>query len=235
MRFVAETVAIELAAVVAGSMTFGAGAAGMQAAEAAAAASAWQRVKVILAALSVAASSTGGKMLVVHALDGVSDSLRAILKLTPKIAETKSVTAWLKAMKELADKLADSKWTLGPATRGFELEARYGGNLPPGFHTIGKFDDVTGVATSIKSTDLGAKTYQNPGRLRKLIMSYIDKVAGFKGKKFSGENITEDLITGRELLLVIPRGASPDQQAVLAEMAEYAKQKGVTWTLEVSR
>lgn len=184
---------------------------------------------------SVAASSTGGKMLVVHALDGVSDALRAILKLTPKLAETKSVTTGLKVMKDLADKLADSKWPLGPATRGFELEKRYGGNLPPGFPTIDKFDKHTGVVTSIKSTDLAAKTYQNPGRLRKLIMSYIDKVAGFKGKEFSGTNIKLNAITGRELLLVIPRGASPEQKAVLAEMAEYAKQKGVIWTLEISR
>lgn len=87
-------------------------------------------------------------------------------------------------MKDLADKLADSKWPLGPATRGFEREARYGDNLPPGFPTIDNYDKATGIVTSIKSTDLAVKTYQDPGRLRKLIQSYIDKVSGLRKRCF---------------------------------------------------
>ncbi|MFD5599347.1 hypothetical protein ACFWHR_04750 [Leucobacter sp. NPDC058333] len=233
--FVQETIAIEAGALIVGIATGGIGAGGMQAAESAAAARAWQRVKGILATLSAAASSSGGKLVAVHVIDGVSDSLKGILKLTPKVAETAPVASGLKAMKELANKLADSKWPLGPATRGFELEARYGGNLPPSFPTIDKFDQLTGVATSIKSTDLAAKTYQDPNKLRRLITGYIDKMAGFNGKQFSGTNILSGDISERELLLIIPRGATPEQQAVLAEMAEYARQKGVTWTLEISR
>lgn len=52
-----------------------------------------------------------------------------------------------------------SVWAKDWSTRGMEIDAKLGGNLPPFFPTIDKFEN--GVVTSIKSVDLTAPTYQN--------------------------------------------------------------------------
>ncbi|GAB4559967.1 MAG: hypothetical protein Tsb0020_06290 [Haliangiales bacterium] len=49
-----------------------------------------------------------------------------------------------------------SVWSLGWAARGQRIEQALGGNLPANYPVIDKFVRKTGVATSIKSLDLGA-------------------------------------------------------------------------------
>lgn len=135
----------------------------------------------------------------------------------------------------LANKFAKSPWPFGPSPRGFAIEARLGGNLPASFPTIDRFNDTTGVATSIKSIDLASKTYQNPARLEALVTRYIDKTGDFYGADWGGKLIREFDITSRQLLVAITRNASPEHLAVFARMDEYASSKGVELIVEVVR
>jgi hypothetical protein len=234
VQFLGLTLAIEGAAIAAGFFTAGIGTVAGQAGEVAEAANALTRMTLILARLLEAASLTGGRM-AAGALDGVGDGLKAILAKTPTIAEVAPVASALKALELTADRLARSPWPAGPSPRGFTIEARLGGNLPAGFPTIDKFDDVTGVATSIKSVDLASKTYQDPRRLARLLEGYVDKVAGFRGAVRQGRIIDEFDILARQLEIAVPRGALPVQKEVLEEMSKYARSRSVELIVRVVR
>jgi hypothetical protein len=90
---------------------------------------------------------------------------------------------------------ADSVWSQGWAARGLSIEKKLGGNLPASFPTIDRFEN--GVATSIKSVDLSASTYQSTSRLTSTLTGYVNKVAGFDGAAFNGTRITAGQITSR--------------------------------------
>lgn len=127
-----------------------------------------------------------------------------------------------------------SAWSKDWSTRGLEIEKQLGGNLPRSFPTIDKFDN--GVATSIKSVDLSAPTYQDTGPLASRLRSYVDSVADFKGKSFDGVTIRPNDITQRELQVAVQPGVmSSAQQAAFDQVEQYAQSKGVNLTIsEVS-
>ncbi len=121
---------------------------------------------------------------------------------------------------------AESVWALGPATRGLEIEARLGGNLPKAFPTIDKF--ANGIATSIKSIDLAAPSYQSAGRLAGTLDRYVASVAKFNGASFDGTIIKAGQITGRELQVAVPQGSmSAAQQEVFDAAVQRAAQQNV--------
>lgn len=230
----ASIIAIELAAGAAGALTAGAGALAMQAAAFGTVIATGTRISLILTRLLEAATLTGTPM-VWKSADAVGDGLRTILSLTPKAAEAAPVAGTLKALDDLANRLSNSAWPMPPFIRGFDLEARMGGNLPPGFPTIDKFDWSTGLATSIKSVNLGSKTYQNPDRLRSLLKRYVDKVAAFRGGNIGNYEIKPASVEYRALQLAIPENATPAQEAVLEEMKRYAIDQGAPMIIEVIR
>lgn len=120
-----------------------------------------------------------------------------------------------------------SVWSKNWAERGLAIEEKLGGNLPAGFPTIDRFEN--GVATSIKSTDLNASTYQSPSRLSGKLRGYVDKVAGFNGANHAGTRIDANQITSRQLDIAIPKGAkTADQAATLSQVIAYGQSKGVT-------
>ncbi len=125
--------------------------------------------------------------------------------------------------------LKSSMWDLAPSPRGFAIEAELGANLPRNFPTIDKFDN--GAATSIKSLDLNANSYQNSGALTSTVNGYIDKVAGFNGASSGGVEITAGEVTSRELQLAVPGAGTAAQQAALRASSEYAAQQGVKLTI----
>jgi RHS repeat-associated protein len=119
-----------------------------------------------------------------------------------------------------------SPWRLPPAARGLAIEAKLGGNLPSGFPTIDRFS--LGTATSIKSIDLAATTYQSASRLSSRLKTYVDSVARFEGAARGGRFINPEDIVQRELVLAIrPGAATAAQQRVLSQMGESAMQRGV--------
>ncbi len=230
----ASIIAIELAAAAAGALTAGAGAFAMQAAAFGTVVATGTRISLILTRLLEAATLTGTPM-VWKSADAVGDGLRTILSLTPKVAEAAPVAGTLKALDDLANRLSNSAWPMPPVLRGFDLEARMGGNLPPGFPTIDKFDWSTGLATSIKTVNLASKTYQDPARLERLLMKYVDKMAAFKGAFRGGFTIVEAEVKMRVLHLAVPRLATEGQQSVLDSMLAYAAERGVELKTEVIR
>lgn len=87
------------------------------------------------------------------------------------------------------------------------------------------------MATSIKSLDLDAKTYQSPAALERTLKRYIDKVAAFNGRDWGGATINAGDIKGRGLDLALPHGGTPAQQAVIRQVTQYAAQQGVLMNL----
>ena len=136
---------------------------------------------------------------------------------------------------EAALGIGTSVWKLNPLDRGWAIENIMGrGSLLrnlPGFPTIDRFEN--GIATSIKSIDLGTKTYQNIGALTARVQGYINELAGFTGDSYGGVTIYNAMIRGRELILAIPRNASTDQMKALQKLAADAVNQGVNLVLKV--
>lgn len=230
----ASIIAIEVAAGLAAAATAGIGAVAMQGAAYGAVLTAGARMSLIISRLLNMATLTGSS-LVWKSADAVGDNLRKILTLTPRVAEVTPVAGTLKALDDLANRLSNSAWPLPPSPRGFAIETRLGGNLPPGFPTIDRFDWQHGIATSIKTVDLAAKSYQNASRLKSLLKRSVDKMAAFTRGERSGAVITEEMVTDRALHLAVSRSATADQQAVLDDIVVYGNEVGVSVIVEVMR
>ena len=113
-------------------------------------------------------------------------------------------------------------WKLGWAARGRYFEDRLGRTLHPNFPAIDKMPD--GIATSIKSIDLNAKTYQVPNSLSYRLNNYVDEVEGFNGDRWGGDEVKEIDITGRAINIAVPKGSmTEEQRAVFEEARERAR------------
>jgi|HubBroStandDraft_6_1064221.scaffolds.fasta_scaffold132057_3 hypothetical protein len=121
-------------------------------------------------------------------------------------------------------------WKLGWAARGVYFSEQLGANLPATFKVIDGFAD--GVATSIKSIDLSAATYQDAARLSYRINNYIDDLALYEGGRLGVIKIDSDDITGRVLSIAIPKGImNAAQQAAFEVAAARARAFGIDLTI----
>jgi hypothetical protein len=111
-------------------------------------------------------------------------------------------------------------WKLGWAARGqyFDKLLR-DGSLPRGFWTIDNF--TNGIATSIKSIDLNAATYQDATRLSYRLTKYIGALADYEGG-LSNTQVKLSEIKERVLNLVIPKGSMTATQRAAIETARRA-------------
>jgi hypothetical protein len=80
-----------------------------------------------------------------------------------------------------ATQASQSVWKLDPLQRGQEIERMLGRSpqLTQNFPVIDRFEN--GIATSIKSIDQGAKSYQNIGQLTSTIKGYVTELANWQG------------------------------------------------------
>ncbi|KPL66749.1 hypothetical protein SZ64_00705 [Erythrobacter sp. SG61-1L] len=117
-------------------------------------------------------------------------------------------------------------WRLNPFARGQQIEQALGHNLPGNFPVIDKFEN--GLATSIKSVDLDAVTYQSGSTLTRTLNGYVDTVAEFQGRTWAGVRIRPQDISGRALDLAIPHSGSSAQQAIINQTVEYGASRGVS-------
>jgi hypothetical protein len=126
-----------------------------------------------------------------------------------------------------ASEEASQLWQLGWGARGLAIHDAMGGNLPWWFKGI---DDFTnGVATSFKTIDLIAATYQDASRLGYRINDYVNKLANFAGAQYEKWEVNSNDITNRVLKLVVPKGSMNDvQRQAIDAAAERAKSSGVT-------
>ncbi|KAF0105575.1 MAG: hypothetical protein FD147_2625 [Chloroflexi bacterium] len=119
---------------------------------------------------------------------------------------------------KIIQQTSQSVWRLNPLIRGFRIENALGKSpqLSNNFPVIDRFEN--GVATSIKSIDLTAKTYQNVSSLTNKVMGYGNTVLNWQGTKpqgWAGTKITNPMIKTRELLLAIPPNATEAQTIAL--------------------
>jgi hypothetical protein len=75
----------------------------------------------------------------------------------------------------------------------------------PNFPTIDKIPD--GIATSIKSIDLHAATYQDASRLTYRLKNYVNDLSEFIGRNWANDEVRFSDIKGRALSLAIPKGS----------------------------
>jgi hypothetical protein len=113
---------------------------------------------------------------------------------------------------------ASEAWTYGWARRGqyFDQLLR-DGSLPALFRTIDNFTD--GIATSIKSIDLNAATYQDAARLTYRLNHYVDDLGDYEGGEMSDISVELSGITDRVLNLVVPKGSVTATQLAVIEAA----------------
>lgn len=122
-----------------------------------------------------------------------------------------------------------SVWQLNPYDRGVAIENMLGrsSNLVQNFPVIDRFQN--GVATSIKSLDLGAKSYQNVSTLTRTVQGYVDTLANWQGQPtfWGGVRIFPNQITARVLELAIPTNATQAQLSALQQIQQNALNVGV--------
>jgi hypothetical protein len=125
---------------------------------------------------------------------------------------------------------ASAAWELGWAARGIYISEQRGANLPALFPGVDKWLD--GVATSIKSIDLTAATYQDATRLTYRLNDYVNKLIFFDGASFGDYQIEASSINGRVLDLVVPKGnMTAAQRAAISAAKARAKAFGVELTV----
>lgn len=220
------TAGIEAGGFVVGLFSFGGGDVAAQGAEAARVTATAGRIgKIIQTLVDLANTVARGIGTVFGKVAEAAQRLKVILG--ARLSE--AVTALVSRLPGVTGRSAFqelSVWAKDWSTRGFEIEAKLGGNLPRSFPTIDKWED--GVATSIKSIDLTAPTYQKAGALASRLKGYVDKVAKFDGDNFNGTKINALDVTSRALQVAIQPGvASAEQLAVLTQLRQYATSKGV--------
>src|SRR5579871_4508139 len=114
-------------------------------------------------------------------------------------------------------------WKQGWAKRGTEIHERFSdGSLGPHFPTIDMIPE--GVATSIKSIDLNAATYQDAARLTNRINKYVDDLSEFDGATWGTDVVKSSDIKSRTLHLIVPSGSITEaQQKAIAAAQERAR------------
>jgi hypothetical protein len=127
-----------------------------------------------------------------------------------------------------------SLWKLAPLERGFVYESMMnlkGAMKSSNFPKIDAF--YKGVATSIKTLDLGAKSYLKNNAVFNKLTGYVDDLAGFNGATWGDDVVRGSDITKRVLEVGIPRGASSSQVQQINNAVKYGAEKGVKVNVRV--
>ncbi len=124
-----------------------------------------------------------------------------------------------------------SVWNMRWDQRGVAIEEALGRSpdLVKNFPMIDRF--ANGTATSIKSIDLLAPTYQNPANIQAKVWYYISTLSKWQGTTWGAKTIAPEEIIAREVLLAIPPGATSVQMNVLRQMQQLAPDAGVILNL----
>lgn len=152
------------------------------------------------------------------------------IKLLPDIyiVQRSTARAWLEGGDGTAiDEM--NIWALPNKDRGMKIEEMYGGNLPFDFPVIDIYDDATKTGTSIKSTNLNAKTYQDSVTLKKKLVAYVDTLKNCDLISYKGKNYS---LLSKNLILVVPKESiNESNKAVIDQVISYAKSNGIYITI----
>jgi hypothetical protein len=99
-------------------------------------------------------------------------------------------------------------------------------------NTFDFFNDASGLATSAKTLDTGAASYQNPSAIVSKINIYIEEVANYSGV---GKNSVVDpsLIQSKAIQLAVPVGTTTSQWVAIQQSIENAASKGIQMSVTV--
>ncbi len=114
-------------------------------------------------------------------------------------------------------------WQLGWAKRGQMINEKLGEpTFPANYPIIDKIPN--GIATSVKSIDLNAATYQNDISLANRLLQYVEDVRDFDGATWGGKEVRSDQIAGWAVQLIVPKGSTTAaQRAIIDQVREIAK------------
>lgn len=128
----------------------------------------------------------------------------------------------------------ESVWAMNALQRGRRIEEMLGANplWPKNFPTIDKV--VDGVATSIKSMDLTAKSYQKGNAVLNTLKGYVDDLAKFTSESWGGTAVSKgETYTSKALELAVQTGkGSEGQWNQINQAIEYALKKDINVTIK---
>jgi hypothetical protein len=109
-------------------------------------------------------------------------------------------------------------WKLGWGLRGQKINEVFGDpTFPSNYPVIDKIPN--GVATSVKSIDLNAATYQQETNLTNRLNKIVAEVREFEGATWGGLRITDTDIDFRAVQVIVPSGSlSDDLRSVIAKI-----------------
>jgi len=112
-------------------------------------------------------------------------------------------------------------WKLGWGLRGKTINELFGDpTFPSNYPVIDKIPN--GVATSVKSIDLNAATYQNEASLAYRLNKFVDDVREFDGADWGTKNIRDTDIDSRAVQVIVPSGSITKDQQLVFEMVRSA-------------
>jgi RHS repeat-associated protein len=128
--------------------------------------------------------------------------------------------------------ISNDVFKLQPFLRGRVIEGLRGAPdlFAKNFPKIDNFNFRRGIATSIKSLDINALSYQSINRLGSTLTNYVNQLAGFRGGNLPGGagSITANMINRRILEVILPAGRlSNAQQQVLLRVQQDAARRGI--------
>ncbi|MBN1891153.1 MAG: hypothetical protein JW780_00060 [Clostridiales bacterium] len=127
------------------------------------------------------------------------------------------------------DTSEDSVWDKENFERGLYFRNLYGGNLPERFPVLSAWEN--GTATSIKSIDLTAPSYESGNDLYKKVIGHIDEIAEYQGtdKPWGKDQIyiTGEEIENRVLIIIVPENSPESLIDELNGYRSYAESRGV--------
>ncbi|WP_288494510.1 hemagglutinin repeat-containing protein [uncultured Pantoea sp.] len=130
------------------------------------------------------------------------------------------------------------QWGQGNMKQGMPWEDYVGkslpadARLPQNFKTFDYYDGATKTATSVKSMDTQTMAkLANPNQVYSSIKGNIDAAAKFKEYALSGRELTQSMISNREIQLAIPANTTKTQWIEINRAIEYGKSQGVKVTV----
>ncbi len=166
--------------------------------------------------------STGQRVL--SAIDGVSSVLPGIVFLKDaKVLSSDTIgMTWGKGINEQGKPWENYIQSTSPATT-IDLNS-----IKSNFKAFDHFDPVTGLATSDKTLNTAAKTYQDPKKISSQINKYVDQMDNFvsDGRKGKFELENKD-IKSKEMQLAVPSSTTKKQMDAIQKSIEYANSKGI--------
>ncbi len=135
---------------------------------------------------------------------------------------------------EEGNHVEDDIWLKSNFVRGRSINRSFGGNLPYSYPVIAKWSSQT--ATSIKSIDLTAPTYQTAGVAEETINEYIHSLELFNGTVNPwGKDaiwIKEEDILEKYMIIVIPENTPENIRSEINSCYSYATSCGITLQIE---